>query len=141
MFDFSKICKEFENMSDSDRKATLARDSAVILPALSSLNGDGTLEFLLFVMTSCAADGRLDREEYKLFCDVTGIALDYNTACEMVSAATQKESRNAVDMIVDIFGLLNDDIKASMISFCLCFCAANGKIDGKEKRFIKKLIK
>jgi hypothetical protein len=27
------------------------------------------------------------------------------------------------------------------VSFCLCFCAANGKITREEKRFIKQLIK
>lgn len=141
MFDFGKICREYENMTDGERRATLVRDSAVILPALNAINGDGVSEFVLFIMTACAASGNLEPEEYALFTDVTGISLDYGAACALVSAAATKESRNIVDVIVDTFGLLSDDIKTCMVSFCLCFCAANGKIDGKEKRFIKKLIK
>ena len=117
------------------------RDSSVILPALTAIAGDGVTEFILFVMTACAADGKLDPEEYALFTDVTGITVEYSAACAMISAAATKESRNIVDIIVDAFGQLDDELKASMISFCLCFCAANGKIDGKEKRFIKNLIK
>lgn len=33
MSDFAKICKIYEQMSDDERRETLVRDSAAILPA------------------------------------------------------------------------------------------------------------
>ena len=140
MFDFAKICKIYEQMSDAERRETLVRDSAVILPALRLLNGDGVTEFVVFAMTACSADGKLDPEEYRLFTDVTGISLDYADACELVKLTSTRANRNVVDIVVDTFGMLDEGLKANMISFCLCFCAANGKVDGKERRFIKRLI-
>lgn len=140
MSDFAKICKIYEQMSDDERHETLVRDSEAILPALRALNGDGVTEFVIFAMTACSADGRLDPEEYRLFTDVTGIRLDYADACELVKLASTRTNRNIVDIVVDTFGMLDEELKANMISFCLCFCAANGKVDGKEKRFIKRLI-
>lgn len=142
MFDFSKICKTYEAMTPDELRQTLKKESEIVLPALAALNGsDGVSEFIVFAMTACAVDGRLDPEEYTLFSAVTGISLDYAAACELVTATANKESRHIVDIVADTFGLLSDDIKASMVSFCLCFCAANGKIGGKEKRFLKRLIK
>lgn len=141
MFDFSKICKSYAKMTDEERRQVLLTNSAEILSALDDTQGDKETVFILFVMTACGASGKLEFEEYKLFRDVTGIELDYDTACALVDSAATRESRNVVDIIVDIFGLFSEELKASMVSFCLCFCAANGKIDSREKKFIKRLLK
>lgn len=141
MFDFSKVCRTYEAMNADELKSMLQHEAATVLEALAELGRDGVNEFILFVMTACGADGKLDPKEYALFCDVTGISYEYDTVCELVCVAAAKDSRHVVDIIADAFGQLSDEIKASIVSFCLCFCAANGKISGREKRFIKKLLK
>ncbi len=138
---FGKICREYKNMTDEERRAMLREDSAMILPALASFGGDGISEFIFFVFTACAADGKLDDKEYELFVDVTGIELGYAEACSLIDVAKSRVAQNAVDRAVDIFGLLSDELKASLVSFCLCFCSANGRITRREKKFLKSLIK
>lgn len=141
MFNFGRICRAYKNMSPEDRRATLIEDAEVILPALASAGGDGATEFIFLVSTACAADGKLSFDEYKLFCDVTGITLNYDAVCAMIDAANTRVAQNLIDSVVDGFGDMDIHVKERMVSFCLCFCAANGKITGDEKRFIKKLIK
>jgi hypothetical protein len=129
-------------MSSEDRRATLIEDASVILPALAALDGDdGVKAFIIIVSTAYAADGKLNADEYRLFCDVTGTTVDYSAACAMIDAANTRVAQNLIDVIVDRFGDIDIRIKESMVSFCLCFCAANGKITREEKRFIKQLIK
>lgn len=142
MFKFGRICRVYKNMSSEDRRATLIEDASVILPALAALDGDdGVKAFIIIVSTACAADGKLNADEYRLFCDVTGTTVDYSAACAMIDAANTRVAQNLIDVIVDRFGDIDIRIKESMVSFCLCFCAANGKITREEKRFIKQLIK
>ena len=142
MFKFGRICRVYKNMSPEDRRATLIEDAAVILPALSALDGDdGAKAFIIIVSTACAVDGKLDADEYKLFCDVTGITVGYDAACAMIDTANTRVAQNLIDAVVDRFGDIDIRIKESMVSFCLCFCAANGKITRDEKKFIKQLIK
>ena len=141
MFNFGRICRAYKRMTPEDRRATLVEDAEVILPALASVGGDGITEFIFLVSTACAVDGKLNFDEYKLFCDVTGITVNYDAACAMIDAANTRVAQNLIDRVVDDFGEMDIHIKERMVSFCLCFCAANGKITGDEKRFIKKLIK
>ena len=138
---FGKICREYRKITDEERLAILREESAIVLPALSAFSEDAASDFIFFVFTACAADGKLDEKEYKLFLDVTGIELGYAEACSLIDVAKSRVAQNAVDRAVDTFGLLSDEIKASMVSFCLCFCSANGKIKRREKKFLKSLIK
>ena len=141
MLGFGKICDTFENMTDEDRRAALAKGSSVILPALAALSGgDGKKEFIVFVSVACAADDKLDEAEYKLFSEVTGISVDYATACAMIDEAKANSARSVVDEVTDFFGLFNSELKAAVISFCLCFCAADGKVTRKERKFLQTLI-
>ena len=138
---FGRICREYEKMTREELCAMLRQESLLVLPALASFGGNGVDKFIMFVFTACAADGKLDPEEYDLFCEVTGIELEYSAACAMIEMAKTRVAQNAIDNVIDSFGLLSDELKASMISFCLCFCAANGKICRREKKFLKRLIK
>ena len=141
MFEFDKLCKKYEALSFEELKEIVANESLTILPALDSLDGDGISSFILFVATVCGASGKLELGEYKLFEEVTGISVPYEDAVEIVDSAKGKDAQDIVDAIVDLFGVLDEDVKYSMTIFCLAFCAANGKIDLRERKFIKKLLK
>ena len=141
MFDFDKMCRKYEALSFEELKEIAANEVQIFLPALDALEGDGTDTFFLFVATACGADGKLDLAEYELFEELTGISMAYEDAVEIVEEAKSEDSQEVIDYIVDLLGVLDEDIKYSMVIFCLAFCAANGKIDWKEKRFIRKLLK
>ncbi|MDO4572373.1 MAG: hypothetical protein Q4C13_03315 [Clostridia bacterium] len=141
MFAFEKLCREYEALSFEELKTIVARESGVLLPALDLLEGDGLDMFLLFVATACASSGRLELGEYKLFEETTGLSVGYETVMAAVDAAGGRDAQEIVDSVADFFGVLDEELKASMIRFCLAFCAANGRIDAREKRFIRKLMR
>ncbi len=141
MFEFEKVCKEYEALSFDQLKTIVSTESSVILPALDELDGDGLSTFILFVATACAASGKLELGEYKLFEEVTGVTVSYEDALAIVDAAKGKDAQERVDAVVELFGVLDEEIKCSIMRFCLAFCAANGEVDSREKRFIRKLLR
>ena len=141
MFSFRKICRTFENMTDDERRASLAESANVVLPELAKIYGNGINEFILFIFAACGSDGVLDADEYNLFSEVTGIDITYSDAYDLFRSSDMRHAQEAADDIVDMFGLMSNEVKASMITFCLLICSANGKISRGERKFIKKLIK
>ena len=140
MFEFQKLCKEYEGLTYDERRAVLTELSNIVLPATAAITG-GTESFEVLVMASCAADGKLSVEEYSLFKDATGLDLSFDAAKEVIAAVKGKELKEAADLVVDTFGLLDESIKEAMVSFCLCICSADGRVGLRERAFIKKLIK
>ncbi len=141
MFEFDQMCKKYEALSFAELKQIAANETRIILPALDTLEGDGLDTFILFVATACASGGKLELGEYKLFEEITGLSVPYESAMELVQSAANREAQDIVDTIVDIYGVLDEDVKYSMVIFCLAFCAANGQINLKERRFIRKLLR
>ena len=147
---FNELCKEFEEMDVVTYSDILVEKSATILPALEVITQDGltgTSIFLDFIMGAIAADGRLSEEEYLLVEPMLksffGDAIDYES-CKKIFKASKKENKalkSDVDEMVDMLGLLSDDLKADIIIVCMLICAIDGKISLKEKNWIKKLIK
>ena len=140
MFEFEKLCKEYEKLSYDERRGVLTELSAVILPVTAVITG-GTEAFELLVLASCGADGKLDVEEYSLFKDATGLDISFDAARDAVANAKGKELTEITDIVVDLFGVLEPAIKEAMVSFCLCLCSADGRINLRERAFIKKLIR
>ncbi len=141
MFEFEKMCKKYESLSFEELREIVVQESATILPALDALEGDGLSAFILFIATACAASGELELGEYKLFEEITGVTVSYEDALAIVDAAKGKDAQETVNGIVDLFGVLDEDVKYSMVMFCLAFCAANGRIDMREKKFIRLLLR
>ena len=52
-----------------------------------------------------------------------------------------KELKKYVDYMIDILGLVSDELKEDIIVVCLLICAIDGHISLKEKNWIKQLIK
>ena len=140
MFEFQKICREYEKMSYDERLAVLTEDSTIILPAVSTISG-GIASFILLVTASCAADGKLTVAEYALFKGITGLDISYDAAAVIIDAIKGKDLRDIADIVVDTFGEVDENIKCAMVSFCLCFCTANGRVLPSERRFIRQLIR
>ena len=150
MKEFDAICKELENLDVISYGAILAEKSVKILPALSAITEsklDGVATFATFILGAIAADGRLSEEEY-LICEPLlhiffGDAIDYSvckSAIKLLRPET-RELKKTVDDMVDVLGLVSDELKADIILVCMMICAVDGKISLKEKRWIKQLIK
>lgn len=130
--------------------ALLGIKSKRILPALIDITQDGETGveiFASFIIGAIAADGRLSETEYELLSPLLhaffGEELDYETCKKAFRkmAPEQRELKKSVDEMVDVLGLLSDDLKDGIITVCLLICAVDGKVSLRERNWIKQLIK
>lgn len=149
MKEFNQICKEMENMDVLTYGAVLAEKSLEILPALSKITEDeidAVTIFATFIIGSIAADGKIKEEEYLLLYPSLhtffGDSINYED-CKKIAKEFKKEGKELkqyVDYIVDILGMLSDELKEDIIIVCLLICAVDGKVSLKEKAWVKQLI-
>ncbi len=140
MFEFEKLCHHYEDLTYEQRRDELNQLSQRIIPALMLLP-NGLEAFKILVRAACAADGELQGSEYTLVASATGLDIGYENAENLVKNTNPKALRELADIIVDVFGGLDLNIKADMISFILCIVSADNRITLKESMFIKKLLK
>ena len=149
MKEFDLLCKEFEQMDVLTYSAYLAEKSMTVLPALQTVaeNGiDGATIFFTFVMGAIAADGKLAEEEYAIISPLLqsffGKTVTYEE-CKKAFKSYKREAKELtqmVDKMVDILGLLSEELKNDIVIICLMICAIDGKVSLKEKKWIKQLI-
>lgn len=149
MSDFNKLCKEFEQIDATTYRALLAEKSLKVLPALMAITEDGLSGaeiFATFIMGAIAADGKLSEEEYLLVYPLLslffGDSVNYED-CKKAVRSLRKEGnelKKIVDEMVDVIGLVSDDLKDDIIIVIMLITADDGKISLREKNWIKKLI-
>ena len=140
MFEFEKLCHHYEDLTYEQRRDELNQLSQRIIPVLMLLP-NGLEAFKILVRAACAADGELQGSEYTLVASATGLDIGYENAENLVKNTNPKALRELADIIVDVFGGLDLNIKADMISFMLCIVSADNRVTLKESMFIKKLLK
>lgn len=150
MFEFKKLCNSFENANAVEKGALIAEMSAVISYRLKELNITGTDPMTVlagFIIGSVVADGKVNEQEYLLIYPALvrtfGDGFDFNSV--KVSFEKDKSSKNAVteytEKLLQIFVLLDEDIKEDIIKLCLCVVSIDGKITLREKKHIKRLCR
>ncbi len=140
MFEFEKLCHKYEDMTYEERRDELHELSKSIIPALMLLP-NGLEAFKILIRAACAADGELQGAEYTLVASATGIDIGFENAEFLVNNTNHKALKELADVIVDIFGNLDLNVKADMVSFMLCIVSADNRITLRESMFIQKLIK
>ena len=150
MKEFDQICKEVENMDVLTYGTVLADKALTIIPALNEITEDkidAVSIFATFVIGSIVADGKLDENEYILLYPMLhaffGDDVNYED-CKKIARTFRKEGKELkkyVDYMVDVIGLVSDELKEDIITVCLLICAIDGHISLKEKNWIKQLIK
>ena len=149
MTDFDTLCKQLEQM-DSEKYAEIFTDISddviMELTALTADGKDGITAYMQFVLASVAADGVLSKPEYMLlkpwFDRMTDKDTTYEEAVEIFNGLGLDEPdayKDIIDTMVDIIGLVSDEIKDDIILLCLLVCAIDGEITEKEKDWIKQL--
>ncbi len=150
MKEFDMLCREYEEMDAATYTLLLAEKSATVLPALAAVTEgglSGAAVFATFVLGAVVADGRLSEEEFALtrplFAAFFGDEVSYEDCKKTVRALKpeSKELKESVDAMVDVLGLLSEDLKDDLVLICLMICAIDGKVSMKEKRWIKQLVK
>ena len=151
MFEFNKLCKAVEQMDPVTYGAVITEKSVNIIAALTAITQsgkDGLTIYLHFILCSIAADGKLDEHEFALLQKSLeasiGHEITYEEAKQIFSdAGLDKPAayKEAVDLMVDILGLVSVELKTDIILVCLMICAVDGHVSHKEKKWIKQLIR
>ena len=150
MKEFDMLCKEFEETDVLTYSAVLTEKALKLIPALTLITEDGLsgiAVFSTFILGAVAADGKLAEEEYLLISPQLraffGTSIDYEDCKKLLRQLKpeSKQLKKAADEMVDILGLLSDELKNDLILVCLMICAIDGNVSRKEKQWIKQLIR
>lgn len=149
MFEFKKICNEFENMTIIERGVILTEKSVKILAKLNALKNekiDPLVAYASFVMGSIMADGKVNEQEYILMypslLKVFGDQFDF----ESIKKALEKDcdgKKLIKDYVKEFSNLINkedEDLLDDIVILTLCIVSVDGKISLKEKRYIRRLF-
>lgn len=150
MFEFSKLCKEFEGLSVFERGALLTGKSAGILAKLSrlSLPGVDPAQVLAgFILGAVVADGRVNEQEYLLMYPallrVFGNDFDFDRVKK--SFAGDREGKKAVKRytreMLALLAFADERLLADVVTVCLCVVSVDNKISHREQRYIRQLCK
>ena len=149
MNDFNALCKEFESMDPLTFTEVFAVKSAKVIAALSAITKDGYTGLQIyqsFIVSAIMADGKLDVKEFNLISPaldkVVGREVTYEEAKRVFREMKKdaKDDRFIVDLMVDLLGLVSEELKGDIIILTMMVCAVDGKISMREKKWIKQLI-
>lgn len=150
MFEFSKLCKEFQNLSPVERGAILAAKSVKVVAKLDSYDIeelDPVQTLVAFIIGAVAADGVIDEKEYLLIYPslVKAFGTDFNYDEVKDMFKKDREAKKAIhNFTADLLSVLaegDDELREDVITLCLCVLSIDGRITIREKNYIKKLIK
>ena len=150
MSDFDALCKKLESMDPAKSAQMMNELSADIIDQLSVLTADGkngVTAYLQFLLASVAADGVLAKEEFELLKPLfDGMAekdLTYDEGVALfkeMGLDNPDSYKDVVDTMVDIIGLVSEDLKDKIVMLCLLVCAIDGEVSQKEKDWIRQLV-
>ncbi len=138
MATFNEIKQKFVNLDYPELLAIAKDNAAKLLPVFKSLadDGNGAVFLLLFFGTCFAADGKFTELEYKFMSDLTGIN-DYDALKGIVQSSYDNDSVALADRIFD---KCPAELKAELLSLCLCLVSVDETISGAENAFLQRLI-
>ena len=150
MSSFDTLCKKLEEL-EPEKYAQLFNEISVnVVNQLVNLTAGGTNglnAYLQFLLASVAADGKLSEGEFALlkplFDRMADKDLTYEEGKELFKTMgldNPDSYKDVVDTMVDIIGLVDEELKDEIILLCLLVCAIDGEVSEKEKEWIKQLV-
>ena len=150
MFEFQKLCGEYEKMSALERGAVLATRSARVLTALSALEipGVSPVETLAgFIIGAVVSDGKLSEQEYLLIYPsllrIFGDDFDFERVKESVKK--DADGRRAIQRytreLCALLALMDDSLRDDVVMISLCALSVDGRISLRERNYVKKLCR
>ncbi len=108
-----------------------------LLPIFNSLDkrGNGKPYVAVFMGTALAADGKLSNAEYEFVSKL--LSMSYEDACAFVSKHLGEKAASISDRIFDS---CTEELKETLLDFCLCFLAVDNTITAEETEFIARLL-
>lgn len=150
MTNFDTLCEKLEGLSFEEKKALIDVYTSKLVPVLAEISQDeqsGIEIYTHFVLCAVAADGKLAEEEFQLLKPMFDAMLEKDSTYEeaavvfKVSGLDKPEQyKKTVDLMVDLFGLLSEELKYDLVNVCLLVCAIDGEVSADEKEWILNLV-
>lgn len=147
---FDEYCDRINALPKDEKNRLIDDLTARILPALSEVTEDGknaVSVYVDFILAAVAADGKLAKDEYEiikpLFDSAAGKDTTYEEAVRIFNDSGLSDPsnfKNTVDLMVDLIGLISEDLKSDIVSLCLLICTIDGEITQSEKDWIVQLV-
>ena len=148
MFEFLKLCNEYEKMTTLERGAVLAAKSAKVLAKLHLLDipGIDPVETLVsFIIGSVVADGKVNEQEYILMYPALvkafGDDFDFTSVKESFKKDAERMIRDYTKDLMTVLGYVDDEIREDVVVLCLCVVTIDGKISLRERKYIRRLCR
>ena len=149
MFEFKKLCSEYEKLNSVERGILLAEKSVSVVKGLKENNlTENPLKMLVtFIIGSVVSDGALSEKDYLYIypslLKAFGNCIDFHTIKQtlQLSKDVKKEIEHATEELVHVISSVDENLANDIISLCLLVTSVDGKISLKEKRYIKRLCK
>ena len=150
MFDFKKLCDEYEALSPVERGLLLTESSVRTLARLREMEIPDfpPVETLAaFILGSIVADGRVDEKEYLLMYPALRVVFGDGFDFESIKKTLEKDraGKNLIKTytaeMMTILGALDEDLQEDVIRLCLCVVSVDGKVSTREKNYIKRLCR
>lgn len=147
MFEFKKLCNEYEKLNSVEHGIMLAQKSVAVVDGLNALSlpVDPVKTLVAFIIGSVASDGTLDEKAYLYIypslVKAFGSDYDFNAVKRMLKFAKDIESEISAqtEQLISVISQCDDALAADIVSLCLLITAVDGKITFKEKRYVKRL--
>lgn len=139
MTSYEQLMQNYVNAPYSVLLSVATESLDKVMPFFSQVaeDGNGANVLLPFICTALAVDGKFSELEYKFVSDVTGINSTYEEFKQFVQGFYTIQWIEANDRIIDS---CPEEIKHSLLAFCLAFLAVDETITREENAFIYKLI-
>ena len=150
MFDFIKLCNEYEKLTTAQKIVMLSEKSVSIFVRFKLLGVDeltAKRTMAAFIIGSITSDGVVDEREYLFMypslARFFGVDFDFNAIkiSFKENKSDKKYAQKYLREMLNLISLADEELKADIIAVCLMITAVDGKISFKERRYIKKLIK
>lgn len=150
MFEFKKMCNEFEKLTAVERGVILAEKSVKVLAKLKLYDEpdiDPVETLATFILGSIVSDGKVDEKEYLLMYPALVKVFGEDFDFESVKAAVARDNKarktikNYSKELFNVLSEIDESFIEDVVALCLCVVTIDGKISLKERKYIKKLIK
>lgn len=151
MFEFFKLCNEYEKLSALQRGAILTEKSVKILARMRLTGADENIDpvetLACFILASITADGKVNEQEYILMypalVKVFGSDFDFASVKKAVAenSALKKSATDYAKVLAAELTKTDEQFIDDVIGLCLCVISVDGKISLRERNYIKRLMK
>lgn len=149
MFEFNKLCNEYEKLNTLERGALIAEKSVSVIRRLreTQCSADPVETLVAFIIGSIVSDGAINEKDYLYIypslVKAFGKDFDYSAVKRSFKVADdiKKEIDRRTKELMSVISATDEDLRTDVISLCLLVTSVDKKISFKEKRYIKQLCR